>query len=213
MKIVEGERGVRQAEAEGIGGGGAARVVPPGADQHAFLVRLVLQDTGILLEIAGRGDVFGMRRKRRRQPAAGIDVAEQHAGDRGSALLPGVPGLEQRGDFVPPGREHRCAGLEHDDRVRVCPSDLVDQLVLQAERELQIHPVVALRQPDAWAVERHAGLVAALGLGVMGEHDRDVGLCGMLRRKLRHEPGIPAHLDAGTDTGADGIERRDDLEG
>src|SRR5207249_11847295 len=43
-----------------------------------------------------------------------------------------VPGLDQPADRVAPRRQHRPAGLEHDDRVGVGGRDLLDQAVLVA---------------------------------------------------------------------------------
>src|SRR5947199_344911 len=40
---------------------------------------------------------------------------------RGAALLPGIPRLEDRRHLGPPRRQHRGAGLKHDDRLPLPP--------------------------------------------------------------------------------------------
>ena len=89
----------------------------------------------------------GRRRVRRwegdGEPSRGVDRAGEHRVERGAGDLPGVPGLEHRGDRAEPWHEHRAAGVDDDDGAGVRRRDRLDQLVLVAgERERR--PVEAL---------------------------------------------------------------------
>ena len=125
-------------------------VVPAVADQHALVVADLVGDAGIAAR--GRPRSAGRAlaaRERRRQPAARVDVAEQHPGDRRAAAAAGVPGLDDAPDLVAPGRQHRAGGLEHDDRAVVGGGHALDQLVaLQAGRRRRSRaPGTACRSP------------------------------------------------------------------
>src|SRR5205807_2082058 len=109
LHVVVAKRAVRQAEAERERGRQAVRVVPAVADEETLLV-IDVGDPGILRDVTGSWQIRLAGGERGRQPAAWIDVSEEHARGRGSSLLARVPRLEQALDAVSPRREDGVAG-------------------------------------------------------------------------------------------------------
>src|SRR5260370_25004884 len=67
--------------------------------------------------------------------AGGVDVASQNFGERGTAFLSGIPGLDDAGDFIEPGSHvHATAGTDDDDDVLVFRGDLLDEFVLSGRK-------------------------------------------------------------------------------
>src|SRR3954451_21617855 len=149
------EPGVGEAVAEGEGGALPAGVVVAVADEQALAVASEVFDAGEAPRARHRS--LGVTaRERHGQPAGGVDVAEEDAGDGLAVLLARVPGLQDGAYVVAPRREGRPAGVEHDDGPRVGGGDGLDERVLVAGQ-----------------LERRQG--GALGADVVDENDGHVG--------------------------------------
>ena len=100
------------------------------------------------------------------QAPAGLDVAEEHVGQRVAELLAGEPGHEHGGNLVGPRQQHRRARVDHGDGPPVGLCDAPDEIVLAA------------RQTERLAIE-------ALALDLLGRPDDDDGHVGARRGRRR----------------------------
>jgi hypothetical protein len=164
--------------------------------KQAFAVVHVGAVAGVLDGATRRGlRVVG--REGRGELPGGVDVAEEHARQRGSGGLAGVPGLDHRADLVQPGHGDRAGAVEHDHGTPVGGGHRGDELVLvggQGEGAA-VHPFGGR--------DRH-------------HHDRDVGGVRGRGGLVDHQVllGLPAQMQPRRDRelvdgDQGGLERRD----
>ncbi len=159
--VVQRESRVAQAEAERIHRRVAVvRELPPA-------VPLVV-DEMIGVSIEGRKVALGLGH-RERQPTRRIDVAEQHVGERVSALHARVPGLDDGSHLsVPLGDEHGTAGDDRNHGARVRRGDGVNQRDVIVGKS-QRRAVATAGEPSLVTACSHVlrgfDLAAHLGLG------------------------------------------------
>ena len=122
-----GESGIGKAVTEGIERFGRRAVVPAVTHEDAFVVvdarlrcPLAVRTVDVLVIAAVAGIVLGAPFDRDRQFAAGRNRSRQNLGDRAAALLPGIPGHEDRTRPVGELREiDPAAAVDHYHEVRV----------------------------------------------------------------------------------------------
>ena len=156
LQLGEPQARVGEPEAERVRRRLGLRVVPAVADEHALLVVDRSPTPGYFSgspavgrSASRRGNVAGRRPPGSTSPKSTRAIA-------GPPSWPGYQASSSAGDLVAPRRQHRAAGLEHDDRVR-----------LRAPRPRRSAPSWSPWTGGHSSVRQRA--VGALGLVVGGE--------------------------------------------
>ncbi len=186
-QVAVGKRGVAQAEAE--------RVQRLTLEIHIRppVAQIVVQARRQLLDAVG---------PRLHQPAAGIDVAKEHVGQRVAQLLAVVRHVDNsRHVALCPRDGEGEAADQHDDGVRVGAVDLLDQFLLLQDDGAAVHGLLAVARRGA------LGPAGVAGGMVAHADDSDVGLArGVDGGIIRIVFGVN-HARSVPHPGADAVQR------